>query len=252
MVARERPVPACGTIGDQLDPRTQRTARPLLVHHQLHRFTDRVRCHGPEPGQHGPGNPSNVPAAHRRPPHRDQQHAQEHQSALGSHLQRRAKPRRCARRRPDDRSVPGHRNSVGNLHGPGPAQPARREPGDRRRDRCQDADRSQQSTSPAGRSCYSFHGVDRRNESSRKPEPNGKRAPPTIVRVDHSADNTGTDFADSRSCRAVPVVQPVAASNKQAATARGSRLHRSAGTPRSCRTPIRKQPEPASELLECR
>lgn len=49
-----------------------------------------------------------------------------------------------------------------------------------------------------------------------------------------------------------PVVQPVAASNKQAATARGSRLHRSAGTPRSCRTPIRKQPEPASELSECR
>ncbi len=28
-----------------------------------------------------------------------------------------------------------------------------------------------------------FMGVDRRNESSRKPEPNGKRAPPTIVRL---------------------------------------------------------------------
>ena len=34
-----------------------------------------------------------------------------------------------------------------------------------------------------------FMGVDRRNGSSRKPEPNGNRAPPTIVGVDRSAEN---------------------------------------------------------------
>jgi hypothetical protein len=169
VVARERPVTACGAVGDHLDRRTQRPARSFLVDHQLERFTDRVRRHGAATGQHDPGDPSCVPAAHRHPPHPGQQHAEQHKRALGRHLQCRTPPRRRARHRPGDRPVPGHRRSTGNLHRPGPAQPARRKPGDCCRRRPQDAAGCHPSAGPARCSCLSFHGATVETEAAGNP-----------------------------------------------------------------------------------
>lgn len=83
VVAREGPVARARTFRDEVDPRAQRAARSLLVHHQLHCFAHRVGRDRGETGQHRSGGTSQIFAADCCPPRPGQQHSEKHQSALG-------------------------------------------------------------------------------------------------------------------------------------------------------------------------
>lgn len=158
VVAGEGPVPRAGALRDEFGPGAQRAARPLLVHHQLHRFAHRVGRDGAEPGQHGCGDPSCISTTDCRPPHPGQQHSQNHQRALGGCFQERAQPRRRVRHRLCHRPVPRRRRSARDLDGTGFTQPARRKPDDRTRPHTQDAPSSKQPTSSVVPSRFLFHG----------------------------------------------------------------------------------------------
>lgn len=160
VVAREGPVARAGALRDEVGgPRAQRAARPLLVHHQLHRFAHRVGRDGAETGQHGLDDPSQVFAADCCPPRPGQHHGENHQSALGGHFQQRAQPRRRSRHRPGHRPVRGRRRSSGDLDGTGFAQPTRGKPDDRSRPHTQDARGTEQPTSCDLLLWFLFHGA---------------------------------------------------------------------------------------------
>lgn len=159
VVARERPVPRAGAFRHGFGTCAQRTAGPLLVHDELHRFARRIGHDGAETGQDGTGDPSCVFAAHRRPPHPGQQHSEDHQRALGGHLQKRAQPRRRIRHRPGHRPVRGRRSPTRDLHGPSLTQPTGRQPRDDSCSHAQDGRRAEQPTGAGFHSRFSFHGA---------------------------------------------------------------------------------------------
>lgn len=177
VVARERPVPRPRALGDRLGPGAERPARTLLVHHELHRLTHRVGRDGAQPGQYGPGDRSGVLAADRRPPHREQQHPQDHERALGGRLQDGPRPRRCVRQRPRHRPVHGGRSPTSHLYGTGLAQPAGGQPRDRPRSRTQDGRHTEQPSGPDILPRFSFHDPNVEARAVRNPRRTATPAP---------------------------------------------------------------------------
>ncbi|CAC22721.1 hypothetical protein SC8D11.04 [Streptomyces coelicolor A3(2)] len=92
VVARKRPVPDARALRDRLGPGIERTAGTFLVHHEFQCLTSRVGHDGAEAGQHGPGDPSGVLAAHRRPRRPQQQRSEDHERALGGGFQSGRRP----------------------------------------------------------------------------------------------------------------------------------------------------------------
>lgn len=184
VVAGERPVSWPGAFRDGFGARAYRTARTLLVHDELHRFAHRIRSDGAEAGQYGSGNPSWVLAADCRRPHPDQQHSEDHQSALGGHFQEGPQPRRCIRRRPGHRPVHRRRSATRDLHRTGLAQPTGGQPSDCSGTHAQDGQRAEQSTGSDFPSRFSFHEAERRSGDPRGARAERQLRTLTIVRVD--------------------------------------------------------------------
>ncbi len=177
VVARERPVPRHRALGDRLDPGAERSARTLLVHHELHRLTHRVGRHGAQPGQYRPGDRSCVLAADRRPPHGEQQQSQDHERALGGHLQNGPRPRRRVRQHARHRPVRGRRSPTGHLYGTGLAQSAGGQPRDRPCSHTQEGRHAEQPSGPDLVSRFSFHDLNVEARTARNP---GRTATPAL------------------------------------------------------------------------
>lgn len=203
VVARERPVPCAGALRDEVGPRAQGTTWPLLVHHQLHGFADRIGSDGADAGQHGSGGESWVRVADSGPPHPGQQHPEDHQSALGGYFEERAKPRGSVRHCPGRRSVGGRRGSASDLDCVGLTQSARGKPGHCSRSRAKRPQRGQRPTSTDVLSRFSFHKHERRSGDSQGPGPNDS------TRLGRSSGLTSAQT--SRQSRNVPRLVPVGA-----------------------------------------
>ncbi|SCX93799.1 hypothetical protein SAMN02745898_101320 [Streptomyces sp. 136MFCol5.1] len=173
MVAREGPVPRRRALGDRLDP-SQRSAGPLLVHDQFQSLADRIGGNGADTDHDGSCRAGRVLAADRGPAQPGQQQSEDHQGALGGHLEKRACPSRCVRNCSGHRPVRRYRSPFRDLRRVGLAQTARGQPNGRPGSRSQQCHGAQQPGDPGVLFRVRFHGHERRRGSSRRTEPNGK------------------------------------------------------------------------------